>query len=133
MALLAEIVAASSEVAGTSSRSRKVGLLAELLRKLEPDEVPAAVGFLAGVPRQGRVGVGYSTIYGIRSAPAGTASLTVDDLDRAVAGIEAARGAGSAARRKQLLAGLLQRATEAEADFVRRLFTGSFGRVRSPG
>ena len=70
MTLLAEVVAASNEVGATSSRSRKVAILAELLRKLEPAEIPISVGFLSGVPRQGRVGVGYSTIYGIEHTAA---------------------------------------------------------------
>jgi DNA ligase-1 len=124
MTLLADVVAASREVADTSSRSRKVAILAELLRRLDPSEVPLAVGFLAGLPRQGRVGVGYSTIYGIVSKPAPAASLTIDDLDRAIAEVQKTKGGGSAARRKQVLAELLGRATEHEADFVKRLFTG---------
>jgi DNA ligase 1 len=122
--LLADVVDASRQVAETSSRSRKVAILAELLRRLEPGEVPLAVGFLAGVPRQGRVGVGYSTIYGIVSKPAPAASLTIDDLDRAIVEVQKTRGSGSAARRKEVLAELLGRATEREADFVKRLFTG---------
>ena len=87
-------------------------------------EVPLAVGFLSGVPRQGRVGVGYSTIYGIEAAPAAEASLTVDDLDRAIAEVQQTKGSGSAAKRKQILGELLGRATDQEADFVKRLFTG---------
>jgi DNA ligase-1 len=122
--LLADVVAASQEVAETSSRSRKVAILAELLRRLDPDEVPVAAGLLSGVPRQGRVGVGYSTIYGIESAPADEPSLRVADLDAAISEIRAVTGSGSGARRKQLLAELLGRATEPEAGFVRRLFTG---------
>jgi DNA ligase 1 len=124
MTLLTDLVSASQEVAATSSRSWKVAILAELLRKLDPNEVPIAVGFLSGVPRQGRVGVGYSTIYGIEREPAGEASLTVDDLDRAVAEVQTATGSGSAARRKEILGELLGRATEQEADFVKRLLTG---------
>ena len=58
MTLLADVVAASKEVADTGSRTAKVAILADLLSRLEPDEVALAVGFLAGVPRQGRVGVG---------------------------------------------------------------------------
>jgi hypothetical protein len=42
--LLAEVVAASTEVAATTSRSRKVAILAELLRRLDPGEVPRAIG-----------------------------------------------------------------------------------------
>jgi DNA ligase-1 len=124
MTLLADIVSASKGVAETSSRSRKVAILAELLRRLEPGEVAIAAGFLSGIPRQGRVGVGYSTIYGLEQASAGDASLTVEDLDVAIAEIQAATGSGSAARRRQLLEELLGRATGDEAGFVRRLFTG---------
>jgi DNA ligase 1 len=124
MALLADVVTASRDVAATSSRSRKVAILAELLRRIEPAEVPLAVGFLAGVPRQGRVGVGYSTIYGIDRAPAAEPSLTIEDLDRAIAEVQETTGSGSAARRKQILGELLGGATEQEADFVKRLFTG---------
>jgi DNA ligase 1 len=124
MTLLAELVAASQEVAATSARSGKVAILAELLRKLEPAEVPIAVGLLSGAPRQGRVGVGYATVYGVGYEPAEEATLTVDDLDRAVAGIEAARGPGSAGQRKEILVELLGRATEQEGEFVKRLLTG---------
>jgi DNA ligase 1 len=124
MTLLADVVSASRDVSQTSSRSGKVAILAELLRRLGAAEVPVAVGFLVGVPRQGRVGVGYSTIYGIERPPTGEAFLTIDDLDRAIAAVQRATGSGSAAERRQVLGELLGRATEAEAGFIRRLFTG---------
>jgi DNA ligase-1 len=122
--LLADVVAASNEVAGTSSRSRKVAILAELLRALDAAEVPIAVGLLSGAPRQGRIGVGYSTIYGVERPPASAPTLTVDDLDRAITAIQETTGGGSAAARRELLGELLGRATEEEAGFVKRLFTG---------
>src|SRR5204863_351481 len=122
--LLADVVAASQQVGETSARSRKIAILAELLRTLEPGEVALATGFLSGIPRQGRVGVGYSMIYGVELSAAGSASLTVDDLDTAITEIEAATGSGSATRRRQLLSDLLVRATADEADFIHRLFTG---------
>jgi ATP-dependent DNA ligase I len=124
MTLLADLVSASDEVAATSSRSRKVAILAELLEALDESEVPISVALLSGVPRQGRVGVGYSTIHGLDTAPAGEPSLTIGDLDRAISELQDATGSGSAARRRQLLEDLLGRATEQEADFVRRVFTG---------
>jgi DNA ligase-1 len=124
MTLLAHVVTASRDVADTGSRSQKIAILSELLRRLEASEVPIAVGFLTGVPRQGRVGVGYSTIYGIAAAPAEEPSLTIDDLDRTIVSVLATTGSGSAARRRQVLEELLGRATEAEAEFVQRLFTG---------
>ncbi len=124
MTLLADVVTASREVTGTSSRSRKIELLAELLRGLDAHEVPIAVGFLTGVPRQGRVGIGYSTVYGLEETPALEASLSIDEVDRAIAEVEATRGSGSAAVRRRILGNLLARATDEEADFVKRLFTG---------
>jgi DNA ligase 1 len=111
-------------VAGTTSRSRKVAVLAALLQQLDPAEIPPAVGFLAGVPRQGRVGVGYSTIYRLEQTPTEQPSLTVGDLDRAISAIQETTGSGSAAARRQTLGDLFARATEEEADFIRRLFTG---------
>jgi DNA ligase 1 len=124
MTLLADVVTASREVTGTRSRSKKVAILAELLTRLGPGEVGVAVGFLAGAPRQGRVGVGYSTIYGIECAPAEEPSVTIEELDRAIDAVQATTGTGSAAERRRILTELLGRATEDEADFVKRLFTG---------
>jgi len=122
--LLAAVVTASQRVAATSSRSEKIALLAELLGNLEPDEVAIAVGFLSGAPRQGRVGIGYSTVYGAEAAHATEPTLTVGDLDRTISEIEATTGGGSAGARRRLLAHCLALATADEADFVRRLFTG---------
>src|SRR5947209_18121792 len=106
MTLLAEIVAASDQVTGTSSRSCKIAILAELLRKLDADEVPICVGFLSGVPRQGRVGVSYRTLYGLERRAASEPSLTVIEVDRAITEVAAAGGVGSATMRKQLPGGL---------------------------
>jgi DNA ligase-1 len=124
MTLLADVVTASRRLTDTSSRSGKVAILSALLRQLNAGEVASAVGFLAGVPRQGRVGIGYRTIYGIDVAPASQASLTIDDLDRAIAAVQVTTGKGSAAKRTDVLGELLGRATEGEADFIKRLFTG---------
>ena len=116
---------ASSEVAATRSRSRKVAVLAALLRTLDAGELPICVGFLSGVPRQGRIGVGYSTVYGISAGAAAEPSLTIADVDRAIDGIEAATGVGSAGRRAELLTALLERATGPESEFITRLLTGN--------
>src|SRR5215210_6485822 len=99
--LLAEVVTASRDLSETSSRSEKVAILAELLGRLEASEVAVAVGFLAGVPRQGRVGIGYSTVYGIEHASAPAPSLTVDDLDRVISEVQDTTGGGSGAMRRQ--------------------------------
>jgi DNA ligase-1 len=125
MTLLADVVAASMELTETSSRSQKVTILADILGRLNADEVPAAVGFLSGVPRQGRVGIGYRTILGIDVTPTLQPSLAVADVDRAIDEVRATTGAGSGVKRAELLADLLGRATADETDFLRRLFTGN--------
>jgi DNA ligase-1 len=124
MTLLADVAAASTQVAATSSRSRKVAILADLLSGLDADEIAISVGLLSGVPRQGRVGVGYATVYGVDLDPADEASLTIGDVDRAISEIEEASGSGSATARKRILGELLGRATDAEGEFLRRLLTG---------
>jgi ATP-dependent DNA ligase I len=122
--LLAEVVQASREVAETSSRSAKVATLAALLRRLEPDEVPVVAAVLSGVPRQGRIGVGYAAVYGRERAAGRGEALRVGDLDRALTEIQAAIGGGSASTRARLLDELFARATPEECDFIRRLLTG---------
>ena len=124
MTLLADIVATSNQVSGTSARSAKIALLAALLTRLDLDEVAIVVGFLSGAPRQGRVGVGYATVYGLEPEPALEPTLTVCDVDRAIAEIEITTGSGSANARRELLASVLARATADEATFLRALLTG---------
>src|SRR5436190_8333835 len=124
MTLLADVVTASRRVADTSSRSQKIAILAELLRRLEPGEVAIVAGVLSGAPRQGRVGVGYSAVYGVECTPAVQPTLTVAELDAAIVAVEGATGSGSGGTRRQLLLDLFGRATEDEGDFVRRLLTG---------
>src|SRR5262249_55493064 len=116
--------AASDAVAATSSRSAKTATLAELLRALGPDEVPIVVGFLSGVPRQGRGGIGYAAIRDLQHAPAAEPSLTVVDVDQAISDVEGETGSGSAGRRRTLLQALFGRATEPEAAFLVGLLTG---------
>ena len=57
--LLDELVTTTDTVTATRSRLAKVDALADLLGRLEPDEIAPAVGFLVGKARQGRVGVGW--------------------------------------------------------------------------
>ncbi len=124
MTLLSEVVAASDEVASTSARTRKIARLAELLRALEPSEVDVVVGFLSGAPRQGKIGVGWSTVYKLELPPAAEPSLHVADLDSAINEIQQTVGTGSAGKRREILTDVMGRATAAEVDFIRRLFTG---------
>ena len=60
---LNELVSTSIDVAATSGRLDKIARLAGLLIRLAPDEIPIAVGFLIGWPRQGKIGVGWAAVH----------------------------------------------------------------------
>lgn len=122
--LLEELVATAERVASTRSRLAKVDALAELLARLEPDEIAPAVGFLVGKARQGRVGVGWRGLSGAMGEPADAAGLTIADVDAALDELAAASGAGSTATRAQTLRDLGSRATGPEQDFITRVLLG---------
>ncbi len=120
----ARLVDTSIAVAATRSRKAKIEALAELFSDLDADEIVPAVAFLAGEARQGRVGVGWSTVAAADVEPAAAPTLTIGDVDRAIDGLAGIAGPGSAAVRSAALDELLGAATEPEADFVRRLMVG---------
>ncbi|HJU52003.1 MAG TPA: ATP-dependent DNA ligase [Acidimicrobiia bacterium] len=122
--LLAELIAASSEVATTSSRNAKTARLALLLQTLDPDELPTAIGLLRGEPRQGRIGIGYASAFGTSVEPSANPSLTVAEVDGFFDRLQESTGPGSQARRARLLGDLFGRATRDEQDFLRRSLTG---------
>jgi len=123
--LLADVVAASGTVAATRSRRAKIDALVALLRGLAPAEVAPAVAWLAGEPRQGRIGAGWRTVSAVDAAPAATPTLTVTGVDEALSEIAAtAAGAGSGNRRRAALGALFGAATTDEQQFLRRLLTG---------
>lgn len=122
---LNDLVLTSKLVAGTSGRLEKVALLAALLERLAPDEVPIAVGFLTGWPRQGKLGVGWASVAEARpTAAVTTPELTLQEVDRAFTALRSVRGKSSAAERKRLLSTLLARATADEQSFLGALAIG---------
>jgi DNA ligase-1 len=125
--LLAELAATSQQVRATSARSAKIELLATALAQLQPDEVVAAVAMLAGEVRQGRIGVGWAAVQDIDVPPATVATLTVMELDTALDELIALTGAGSVGARRARLTALFERATDAEAELIRRLLLGDLG------
>ena len=122
--LLADVVAASAAVTATRSRTAKTAALAGLLAAAAPHEVAAVTAFLAGVPRQGRIGAGWATLGALDVAPAAVPSLTVGKVDAALSELQSVSGTGSAARRRDALAALLGRATADEQRFLVGLLTG---------
>jgi len=122
--LFADLVATSEAVASTRARSTKIAALAEVLGRAVPGEIEAVVGFLVGEPRQGRIGVGWATVSRLDVTPAVAPTLTTTDVDRALDQLRATAGSGSASARQQILRGVFERATAAEAGFLRRLLVG---------
>jgi DNA ligase-1 len=122
--LLNDLVTTSQRVAETRSRSAKIAALADLLRRLRPEEIDPAVSWLSGNLRQGRIGLGGAAIRDARTSAAAEPSLPIDDVDAIFARIAATTGAGSTAERLRLLSGLLARATSPEQEFLIRLIYG---------
>ncbi|WP_285509568.1 ATP-dependent DNA ligase [Actinokineospora sp. NBRC 105648] len=120
----ADVVAVSAAVGATRSRLAKVDALAGLLRRAAVEEVAPVVAFLAGAPRQGRIGAGWRTIVDLADTPAVESSLTVLDVDGVLGEVAGTAGKGSAARRAELLGSLFARATADEQWFLRSLLTG---------
>lgn len=122
---LADLVATSRSVSGSTGRLAKIHHLASLLKRTPPDDIAIAVAFLSGSPRQGRIGLGYGLLSEARSAtPADSSTLELREVDTAFERIAGASGSGSNARRSHALRDLLQRATADEQDFLLKLLYG---------
>jgi len=117
-----DLAATSAAVTATSGRKAKIELLADALRRLDPGEIAAGSAFLAGELRQRQTGVGYASLRD-RPPPAADATLTVGAVDAAIAEISVVAGAGSQARRRDLVGALFGAATADE----QRLLVGLFG------
>ena len=121
---LSAVARTAAAVAATSSRTGKTDLLAALVGQAAPAEAPIVVGLLTGEIRQGRIGVGWATIRDIDVEPAVEPSLTVVEVDGVMDALATTTGPGSQARRRDLLRGVLGRATEPEATLLGSVLTG---------
>jgi DNA ligase-1 len=121
--LLAELTQTSRRVTTASGRLEKAGILAELLRRLQPDEVEIAVAYLSGRLRQGRVGIGAAALHAV-TAGSVEPRLTLTEVDETLTRIAGTSGPGSASSRTGFLEGLFARATAEESDFLARLLLG---------
>src|SRR5437660_493480 len=121
----AELVDLSRSVAETSGRLEKIDRLASLLNRLEPEEIEIAIGFLSGSPRQGRIGIGGSTLSAARDAePSASSKLELADVDAAFELLAGSSGPGSTVTRSQMLRDLFSQATREEQEFLVRLIFG---------
>ena len=124
MTLLADVVHTSTQVAGTASRLAKTRLIADCLRRLDPDEVEIALPYLSGDPRQGKLALGYATLQSALGSPSVTPGLTLREVDAAFSELKGTKGKGSAAHRSLILKKILGQATAEEQDFLVRLIIG---------
>src|SRR4051812_41752990 len=123
--LLNDLVLTSKLVADTSGRLEKIALLAALLKRLAPNEIPIATGFLTGWPRQGKLGVGWASVAEARPAVAATTpALTLTEVDATFTALQAVRGKNSTAERQRILSDLLSRGTADEQSFLTALAIG---------
>lgn len=119
--LLAE---ASAEVAATSKRNDKIARLADLFVAVDPSEVEIVVGLMLGEQRQGRIGIGWATVGGLELEASASPQLSVADVDQMLEQVGSIAGAGSVARRAQVLREVLSRATEQEMRFIEQVLVG---------
>ncbi|WP_019971525.1 ATP-dependent DNA ligase [Mycobacterium sp. 141] len=123
--LLAEVVAASTDVAANSARRAKTERIATLLTVVAEDGDPVAVvvAWLSGELLQRQIGVGWA---GLRALPppAATPTLTVTDVNSRLTAIGKVTGKGSQSQRAQLVSELFGAATAEEQTFLRRLLGG---------
>ena len=128
--LLSKVVATASTVAATWSRLAKVEALADLLRRLPPEEVPRSASSSGALARPGSASATH------RLRPHGRtrrdASLTVADLDHLLDDLLAATGTGLPPSVRTRCGRLGRRATADEQLFVDRVLIGEMrpGRPR---
>ncbi|MBK5267643.1 MAG: ATP-dependent DNA ligase, partial [Acidimicrobiia bacterium] len=120
--LLQEVVGVSNLVASTRSRKLKTELLAGMISR--SDEPGVLVALLAGEPRQGKIGVGYASAYGVQVDTASESTVTVGDVDVWLTDLAGLAGPGSVARRTDSINRMFARCTEAERGYLRQILTG---------
>jgi DNA ligase-1 len=122
--LLADVARTSGEVAATASRLAKTRLIAECLKRLEPDEVEIAIAYLSGDTPQGKLALGYATLQPALGSHAAAPTLQLREVDAIFSELKGTKGKGSAAQRASVLKKLFERATADEQDFLLRLLVG---------
>lgn len=125
--MLADVAAASSDIAGASARLAKIDRIASVLAAAAADDdgrsVAVTVSWLSGELPQRQIGVGWAALRSL-PAPADVPTLTVTGVDAAFTEIKGIAGKGSQALRADAVRSLFAAATDAEQTFLRRLLGG---------
>ncbi|MFF5208216.1 ATP-dependent DNA ligase [Streptosporangium sp. NPDC000396] len=118
--LLIDLARTSAAVAADSARLAKIGHLAELLSRVEPDEAEIAIAYLSGELPQRNIGVGWAGLQDLPD-PRLVATATLRQVNDLFDRIKAQAGPGSQAARKILVAELFGAVTRQEQTFLSRL------------
>lgn len=125
--LLAEVAAASADIASASARRAKTDRLAALLSRAAADggaHLVAVTGsWLSGYLPQRQIGVGRAALRSL-PPPASTPTLTVAGVDARFTRIGAVAGKGARTVRAELVRDLFEAASGTEQTFLRRLLNG---------
>ena len=124
--LLADVVATSTAVAATRSRTAKAAAIADLLGRAADegaDVIAVVTSYLAGVLRQRRTGLGWRSLQDLPE-PAGSSTLDVAEVDAEFERIAALAGTGSQVARADATRSLFARATADEQRWLRGIVTG---------
>ncbi|WP_166903953.1 ATP-dependent DNA ligase [Mycobacterium sp. DL440] len=125
--LLADVAAASADIAGASARLAKITRIATLLALAaaegDAQTVAVTVSWLSGELPQRQIGVGWAAL---RSLPASAEipTLTISGVDTAFTDIKGIAGKGSQSLRADSVRDLFAAATDTEQTFLRRLLGG---------
>ncbi|MED5811976.1 ATP-dependent DNA ligase [Mycolicibacterium sp. 050232] len=125
--LLADVAAASADIAGASARLAKIDRIATLLAATAADgdarAVAVTVSWLSGELPQRQIGVGWAALRSL-PMPAEVPTLTVTGVDTAFTEIKGIAGKGAQALRAESVRNLFGAATNTEQTFLRRLLGG---------
>jgi DNA ligase 1 len=126
--LFGDVAQTVATVGATRSRLAKSAAIALLLRAAESDhELGTVATWLSGTTPQGRLGVGWSTLYRSGDPLTGTAdvcTLAVLDIDALFTTLTKTSGEGSVGTRQSLLADVFSRCTDGEASLLTGLISG---------
>lgn len=117
-------------LARTSGRNEKIRLIAEFLRRLEPDEVKPAVHLIIGsifpTSESKTLNVGWATMrrVGKDQSKLFAKPLTILKVTQYFDGIASAKGRDSKAKKAELLTAMLSEATEIEAKWISKNIQG---------
>ncbi|MFI5717615.1 ATP-dependent DNA ligase [Nocardia sp. NPDC051750] len=125
--LLAEVAAASADIASASARRAKSTRLAALLSRVAADGdarlIAVTASWLSGDLPQRQIGVGWAALRAL-PPPAATPTLTIAEVDTRFTRIGEVAGTGARALRAELVLDLFGRASDIEQTFLRRLLSG---------